>query len=317
VVGGNIGVPLISLIDDMQASQVVVAEISSFQLETVEQFKPWIGILLNISPDHRDRHPDLQEYISTKSLLFANQSCGDIAILNADDRHVAAVSTHPAVEVLRVSLSDSTADGKLDGQTLTIQLRGHNPVQLCHANEFAISGSHHQRNTLCASLAAAVCGARPEAITRAIRDYSPPRHLMEDAGTVNGVRFVNDSKATNPAAAMADWASIRGAVVLIAGGRSKEADLRQFAASAASRAKHIVLIGESAQSLSEAVGCQTPVTVAISMSQAVQAAFDAAEPGDTVLMAPGCASHDMFENMAARGEAFCREVTELARRFSF
>lgn len=315
-VGGNIGVPLISLLDSTPAPQVIVAEISSFQLETVDLFRPWIGVLLNISPDHGDRHPDLEQYLATKCRLFARQSDDDIAILNADDIRVAPVSSRLDAQILRVSLTDTTAHGRTENGTLMVELPGHGPVHLCRSDELTVPGRHHMRNTLFAAVAAATCGASSDDISAAARDFSTPRHLMEDAGTVREVRFINDSKATNPAAAIADLSSIQGPLILIAGGHAKSVDLSEYADVAAERARHIVLIGESAATLASAIADRCPVTIAADMEEAVQRAFEVASSGDTVLMAPGCASYDMFAGMAARGDAFCREVKRLASQLS-
>jgi len=315
-VAGNIGAPLIATIAAEEPLDVIVAEISSFQLETVEMFKPWLGILLNVSPDHRDRHPDIDEYLALKARIFANQDTADLAVLNIDDTRVARLQSQLAAMVLPVSLSDEDASGHLAGEDLIVRLPGRERLSVCSEADLPVRGLHNITNTLCASLAAAACGASADAMAAAIRHHRLAPHLLQDAGTVNGVKFIDDSKATNPAAAIADLTTVEGPLILIAGGRAKDVDLTEFADVAAARAEHVVLIGESAAEIATAIAGRTPVTIAETFEDAVHFAFEFARSGHTVLLAPACASFDMFENMAQRGEIFCAIVNQLAERFS-
>ncbi len=315
-VAGNIGVPLIAAIAAEDPLAVIVAEISSFQLETVELFKPWIGILLNVSPDHRDRHPDIDEYLTLKAHIFAKQDAADLAVLNLDDSRVARLQSQLAATVLPVSLASEDASGHLAGGDLIVRLPGREPLRVCSEADLPVRGLHNVTNALCASLAAAACGASADAMAAAIKHHHPAPHLLQDAGTVNGVKFIDDSKATNPAAAIADLTTVEGPLILIAGGRAKDVDLAEFADAAAARAQHVVLIGESAAEIATAIAGRIPATIAESFKDAVHLAFELAGPGYTVLLAPACASFDMFENMAQRGEIFCAIVSQLAERFS-
>ncbi len=314
-VAGNIGAPLIAAVATTEPLDVIVAEISSFQLETVERFKPWLGILLNLSADHCDRHPDMDEYLALKARLFANQEAADLAVLNSDDSRVAGLQSQLAATVLPVSLYDEDAAGYLAGGDLVVRLPGREPLRLCSEADLPVRGLHNITNALCASVAAAACGAPSAAMAEAIRHHRPPPHLLQDAGTVNGIKFIDDSKATNPAAAIADLSTIEGPVIVIAGGRAKHVDLSEFAATAAARAEQVVLIGESAAEIAGAIAARAPVIMAQSLEEAVHRAFELAGPGYTVLLAPACASFDMFDNMAQRGEVFCAIVKRLAERF--
>jgi UDP-N-acetylmuramoylalanine--D-glutamate ligase len=317
-VAGNIGIPLISLANITDTLDVVVAEISSFQLENTRLFRPWLGMLLNVSPDHCDRHPDMAQYVSTKSRIFGHQHDCDLAVLNMDDRRVAKLAPELRGTVLGVSLhSQSTAGRIIDGD-LVVQPPMAVPVRICSRKDLPFRGDHNVANALCASLAAAACGISADTMLETLQNYERPPHLLQLAGKVDGVTFIDDSKATNPAAAIADLNEIEGPLILIAGGLSKGANLSDFAMAAAERAKHLVLIGESAAEIAAAVANRTAhgtaITMAESLAAAVRTAFDLASPGDTVILAPGGASFDMFEDMAQRGEVFCQAVRDLAHR---
>ncbi len=309
-VAGNIGLPLTTVVD--QRHDVVVAEISSFQLETIDRFSPWIAAILNITPDHLDRHPTMDEYVATKSRILENQSMQDFAILNADDPLVAPLGDRTLARSLSVSLAADTADGRLEGDELVITAPGGVSQRICSRQTLPLGGPHNVSNALMAALAASLCGVDVETMAEAIATQRPAVHMLSEAGVVNGVRFVDDSKATNPAAAMADLGAIPGPLVLIAGGDSKGLDLSEFARAAAERAEHIVLIGRSAPEIADAIGDAAPVTRAHDMTEAVRTAFQVSQPGWTVLLAPACASLDMYRNMTERGEVFRGAVAALA-----
>ena len=307
---GNIGIPFVSAVD--RRHDALVTEISSFQLETTDRFAPWISAILNITPDHRDRHPTMDEYVAAKSRVFENQSADGFTILNADDPLVAGLRTATPARVLTVSLQSGEADARLEGDELVIAPPADDILVVCRVDDIPLGGPHNISNALTAALVASVCGVGVEAMAGAIAAQEPAEHLLRDAGTVIGVRFIDDSKATNPAAAAADLSAVDGPLVLIAGGDPKGLDLSEFARVATDRAEHIVLIGQSAPALAEAIGNPAQITFAESMQEAVEAAFGAAEPGWTVLLAPACASFGMFRNMSERGEVFCGAVRALA-----
>ncbi len=307
---GNIGIPLVSAVDSRH--DVLITEVSSFQLETIDGFAPWISVILNITPDHRDRHPTMDEYVAAKSRILENQSADGFTILNIDDPLVAGLRTATPARVLAVSLQSADADARLEGDELVVTPPAGRSEVVCRLDDIPLGGPHNISNALTAALAASVCRVDVEAMADAIAAQEPAEHLLRDAGTVNGVRFIDDSKATNPAAATADLSAVDGPMVLIAGGDPKGLDLSEFARVAADRAEHIVLIGQSAPALAEAIGNPAQITFAESMQEAVAAAFAAAEPGCTVLLAPACASFGMFRNMSERGEVFCGAVRALA-----
>lgn len=313
-VAGNIGIPLISVVGAADTLDVIVAEISSFQLENIEFFCPWLGMLLNISPDHRDRHPDIEQYASIKSRVFGKQGDCDLAVLNMDDDRVAELAPQLRGTVLGVSLHSQSAAGRVVDGDLVVQLPMAAPLRVCSRKDLPFAGDHNVANALCASLAASACGISADAMLEAIWKHKRPPHLLQLAGEVAGVTFIDDSKATNPAAAIADLNEVEGPLILIAGGLSKGVNLADFATVAGERAGHLVLIGESAADIAVAVGDRTPITMAESLEDAVRTAFELAQPGDTVLLAPACASFDMFDSMAHRGEVFCRTVRDLANK---
>ena len=307
---GNIGTPFVSAVD--RRHDALVTEISSFQLETIDRFAPWISAILNITPDHRDRHPTMDEYVAAKRRIFENQSADDFTILNIDDPLVAGLRSATPARVLTVSLQSATADARLEGNELVVTPPAGGRAVVCGVDDIPLGGAHNISNALTAALAASVCGVEVEAMAGAIAAQEPAEHLLRDAGAVRGVRFIDDSKATNPAAATADLSAVDGPLVLIAGGDPKGLDLSGFARVAADRAEHIVLIGQSARALAEAIGNPAQVTVAESMEEAVEAAFGVSQPGWTVLLAPACASFGMFRDMSERGEVFCGAVRALA-----
>lgn len=310
-VAGNIGVPFISVVDESADLDVMVIEVSSFQLETVDRFRPWISILLNIAQDHADRHTRADEYQAMKARIFENQRGGDFTILNTDDPRVQSLIDRPPCTVLRVALDDETAHGHVEDTHLAVGLPARLSEAVCKTDEIPVPGDHHITNALCAALAAGLCGASPDDIAQGIRNFTPAEHMLAPAGTVGGVAFVDDSKATNPAAAIADISSLQGPLVVIAGGLGKGVDFSDFGDLLAQRAEHVVLIGESAGQIEKALAGRRPVSKASSMEEAVTVAFEAAEPGWSVVLAPACASFDMFEGQAYRGEAFCESVQRL------
>ncbi len=313
-VAGNIGLPLIGQMDRSAQLDVVVAEISSFQLETTVHFHPHIAVLLNITEDHLERYSDFEAYAEAKRLIFRNQTARDFAILCVDDERVAAMTDGLQARVLRVALDDPDANGHLEGGALVLQLPGREAVTVAHRERLALQGRHHLGNFLAAGLAALICGANPEQIGPALTTCKPAPHLMTPVATVDGVTFVDDSKATNPASAIADLSGISGPTIVIAGGKEKDTDFGEFGVALASRAKAVILIGECAARIEAAVGVATLCHRVETMQEAVQLAFGLAEPGDTVALCPACSSLDMFESYARRGEVFALAAQSLGER---
>lgn len=307
--GGNIGRALIGLVEE--PLDVLVAEVSSFQLETIELFHPWASILLNITPDHLNRYADMDEYVAAKERLFLNQDEGDVRVLNMDDPRTAQVAGRLAAPYLSVSLRDPEANGTLRGDDLTVRLPGEAPVRVGGVDEMFVKGDHYVIDALCAAIVARSAGVAPDRIAQAVADWRPVDHQLQEVAVVGGVRFVDDSKATNPEAALADIAGVGRPVLVIAGGLSKDLDMRTLAEGLVRGADGVFLIGESAGEIAAGIAGRIPVTVSGDLDAAVPAAFAAAGPGTTIILAPGCASFDQYSGQAARGEHFAALVRQL------
>ncbi len=310
VVAGNIGTPLVSVVE--QDWQVVVAEVSSFQLETIVDFHPWAAILLNITPDHIVRHGTFEQYVAAKLRLFMNQREDDLAVLNLDNETVAGLAGDLPVAALAVSLREPDGNGFIDGETLKVRLPGREPVAVCTVADLPVPGEHMISNVLCAALVATAAGCGPEAIAEGIRKWQPAAHQLTEVAIIGGVRFIDDSKATNPEAAIADISGLSGQIYVIAGGQTKGADMQLYADLLAGRAAGVFLIGEGAFEIAAAIRDRTPVRVCASIEDAVRLAAETARPDSTVILAPACASFDQFTGQAERGDRFAAAVRALA-----
>lgn len=310
LVGGNIGVPLSAQVDESTAETVHVVEASSFQLETIETFRPWVAVLLNFSPDHLDRHGTVDAYSSAKARIFMNQTASDWAVLNADDPAVLAMAASASSRKLMFSMSDSLASG--------IVLRGDEIVRSTEQGEqplvplssVQLLGRHLIADVLAASAVASIAGVDSEAMTRAVGEFKGLEHALEPVAEIGGVLFVNDSKATNVEAARRSIESFERLVVIM-GGRFKGGDLRDLREPLASRGAVVVAIGEARGLIRSALGDAVPVHEADDMRAAVRTAFASAPPGGAVVLAPACASFDMFRDYAERGRVFKQEVARL------
>ena len=313
VVGGNIGVPLSAQVDASTPDTIHVVETSSFQLETTAAFRPWIAVWLNFAADHLDRHPTVDAYAAAKARVFANQTADDWAVLNADDQTVMTRAAGIAARRVEFSLSGRLADGfVVDGGWL-VRRTGTATDRVLPLSAVELAGRHMLNNVLAAVAVTTVAGASPQAMTQALRGFHGLAHVMEPAGVLGGVRFVNDSKATNTEAARRSIESFSG-VVAIVGGRFKGGDLRELRAPLAAHGRAVVAIGEAAPLVRDAVSGVVPVIEAASMREAVERGYEAAKPDGVVLLAPACASFDWFRDYAERGEAFKQEVERLRER---
>lgn len=312
VVGGNIGVPLSAQVEASTPDTIHVVEVSSFQLEAATSFRPWIALWLNLTDDHLDRHGSIGAYAAAKARIFAHQRPGDWAVVNADDPHVMAASESLASTRVLFAASGRIAEGfVLDGDWI-VRRTATAVEPLVPVSAVELAGRHMLGNVLAATAVAAVAGAAPAAMARGLRGFRGLEHVMEPAGTVGGVRFVNDSKATNVEAACRAIESFDRDVVAIVGGRFKGGSLRDLREPLRGRGRAVVAIGEAAPRVREALADLLPVVDAASMAEAVAAAYAAAAPGGVVLLAPACASFDWFEDYAERGRAFKEEVRRLA-----
>ena len=303
IAAGNIGLPLSDAVAN-EDLKVVVAEVSSFQLAFAESFRPVVAVWLNLAADHLDWHGDLDAYVAAKARIWANQGPGDVAVVNADDPVVMAQAARAPSRLVTFGLSPdranfTVADGWLRGPDGPI-------VEVA---TLARSLPHDLANALAASAAALAAGASVEGVRTALASFAPLPHRLTLVGYNAGVRWYDDSKATNPHAAVA---AIKGfdSVVLLAGGRNKGLDLHELS-EVADRVRSVVAIGEAAPQVAAAFEGRRPVYVASSMMEAVTLAAEASRPGDVVLLSPGCASFDWYRSYAERGDDFAAAVHAL------
>lgn len=313
-VGGNIGTPLVSLVESSRDDGWTVAEVSSYQLETIRELRPAVAVVLNLMPDHMDRYDSLMDYAAAKHNVFRNQTREDVAVLNADDETVASWAKGLRAHVTFFSVRRELEEGLfLRGRELVSRSRGAERVLLTR-DEIVLRGLHNVENVLAALAAGLACGADPESMRETVRNFQPVEHRLEFVAEVGGVEFYNDSKATNVDAAVKAFeafAGIDGWIVLILGGRGKNAPYAPLAPLAAEKARALVVIGEDADRIESELKEFAPVVRAADMRDAVRLAQDAARRGDVVLLAPACASFDMFESYEHRGRVFKDCVLEI------
>jgi UDP-N-acetylmuramoylalanine--D-glutamate ligase len=313
LVGGNIGVPLSAQVDDSTADTLHVVEASSFQLERTTTFRPWIALWLNFAADHLDRHPTVEAYAAAKARVFANQTASDWAVINADDATVVARSATAAQRVA-FSPSGRLADGfVVDGEWIARRTPA-GAERFVPVSAVELTGSHMLGNVVAAVAVASLAGVKPPAMTEALRGFRGLEHVMEPAGAIGGVRFVNDSKATNVEAARRSIESFDRGVVAIIGGRFKGGDLRELREPLRRHGRAVVAIGDAAPLVREALAGVLPLVEASSMRDAVERGHAAAAPDGVVLLAPACASFDWFRDYAERGRVFKEEVVRLRGR---
>ncbi|MPZ14070.1 MAG: UDP-N-acetylmuramoyl-L-alanine--D-glutamate ligase [Chloroflexi bacterium] len=307
IVGGNIGTPLLNRLGEIRPDTWCVLELSSFQLADMEQ-SPRVAAVLNIMPDHLDRHPDMEDYVQAKGNIVRHQRSEDTAVLNGDDAIVSSLP-HDS-RTLSFSLCQPVAGGWLDGDRLMLALpdrRPSHPIHLVSRADVPLRGLHNVGNVLAAATIAAAVGCEADAIAEAIRGFQSVPHRLETVGLVAGVTYVNDSIATTPQRSIAGLRAFETPVVLIVGGRDKHLPMGEWAREIAERARAVVVVGEAAPLIHralEAAGARLPTVTVQRFSEAVPAAAQLAEDGDTVLLSPGCTSFDEFRDYAARGEAF-------------
>ncbi len=310
-VAGNIGTPLCRVAPSLAAGECVVTELSSFQLETIEEFRPRVALLLNLAPDHLDRYDQVEDYYRAKARIFENQRPSDFAVINADDPLVLQAAARARGRRIAFSRTRPLDMGAyVEGDQLMLALDGMREV-MCRISELKIQGVHNLENALAAGLAAAVAGASTTAIRIALTSFEGLEHRLEFVAEIDGVRYVNDSKGTNVGAVVRSLESFTNPVVLIAGGRDKHGDFAPLIPLVRERVKRLILIGEAAETLRRTLALACPTEDASSLDEAVQRAAAAASPGEVVLLSPACASFDMFTDFEERGRAFKAAVREL------
>jgi len=310
-VGGNLGTPLSEAALKTYGSgsqgspyDYVVAEVSSFQLETIARFRPWIAALLNITPDHLDRYPALAPYVAAKGRIFENQTPDDYALLNYDDERALVFRDGVRAHALGFSQTGPVNEGAfLDGDELVLRFKGQRH-SICKMSEIRIPGAHNVANAMAASMVAHVCGCPPEVMRRVLSTFPGLEHALELIRERNGVRFINDSKGTNVDATMKALESLDRPIVLIAGGKDKGGDFEKLRDVVARRVKRLVLIGEAAPRIQQMLEGLKPISHASSFRDAVEMAAQSAQSGEVVLLSPACASFDMFADYQDRGRQF-------------
>jgi len=324
-VGGNIGNPLIEYVSNEQKAQIVVAEISSFQLDTIATFRPKVSVLLNITADHLDRYPDFEAYIDSKMRIFKNQQADDLAILNGLDRLIRTKTQN--IKCCRLFFPSLEANEKgaiLNGKRIIVKLNNalaefRNPQSAIRNQEFLdiskmhLLGRHNFENACAASLAALAAGATLDGIQKTLDHFKGLAHRLEHVATINRVQYYNDSKATNVDGVHRALECFSKPVLLLMGGRDKGGNFKVLQDSIRRHAKELIVMGEAAESIRSALGQQTLTKAAASMQEAVTTAFQDAAPQDVVLLSPGCASFDWYSNYAERGDDFRRAVEKLKK----
>ncbi len=313
-VGGNIGKALISMIESSSDDGWNVVEVSSFQLETIVDFHPTVAAVLNVTPNHMDRYETLMDYAAAKHNIFRNQKAGDVAILNADDEIVSSWAGGLRAHVTQFSVEHQLEEGLfLRGRDLASRTKEGERV-LATRDEMQLRGTHNVENVLAAMAAGLACGAPPESLRQTVRRFQPVEHRLEEVAEINGVRFFNDSKATSVDAtlkALEAFANDVGKIVLILGGRGKQAPYAPLVPLIRERVRRLILIGEDGPVIEKELDGAALFEGAGDMRDAVARAFAAAMQGDVVLLAPACASFDMFESFEHRGRVFKEEVQSL------
>jgi UDP-N-acetylmuramoylalanine--D-glutamate ligase len=317
-IGGNIGTPLLSLTKTSTVCGWTVAELSSFQLETIKEFRPNVGICLNVTPNHLDRYDSFLDYAAAKHRLFMNQTSEDAAILNADDEITRSWSQNLKANVVLFSVEKELDEGLfLRGRELVCRANGAEKV-LTTRDEMSLRGLHNAANVLSALAAGLACGASPDSMRETVRTFKAVEHRLEFVAEIAGVKFYNDSKATSVDAtqkALEALAEEPGKIVLILGGRGKNAPYQPLSELIEKKVGRLILIGEDADNIENQLKNSAEIERAVSMRDAVEKSFAATQIGDTVLLAPACASFDMFDSYEQRGTIFKEAVFELGSKF--
>jgi len=310
-VGGNIGTPLISLVESSRDDGFVVAELSSFQLEGIERFRANVAVITNITPDHMDRYDSFESYAGAKRRILLNQRPEDLAVLNADDALTRKMAGDTQARTVFFSRRQELDDGIFLRGEQVISRSGGSEQVLLSLSDIQLRGAHNLENVM-ASLAVGLgCGAPAQQMRETVRNFKGVEHRLEWVAEIDGVNFYNDSKATNVDATIKALEAFEGGVILILGGKDKDSDYSLLAPLVSERVKQLVLIGAASDKIAAALREVKPITRCSSMSEAVRRSFELASGGDTVLLAPACASFDMFDNFEHRGRVFKEEVLKL------
>jgi UDP-N-acetylmuramoylalanine--D-glutamate ligase len=312
VVGGNIGTPAISLVERSSAETIAVLEVSSFQLETIQTFHPRIAVVLNVTPDHLDRHRTFAAYTDAKARIFENQRAEDFAVLNADDSTCVGLAARTKAGVFWFSREKEVKQGAYvrEGQVLFRDSKGQREIMLL--SEIPLKGAHNVENVLAAVCVGALSGVDPANIRQAVASFRAVEHRLEYVATIRGVEYYNDSKATNVDATIKALESFLANIHLILGGKDKGSDYSVLNDLLRQRVKRVYTIGAAAAKIESQIRGTAIIIHAETLENAIKRASESAQPGDIVLLAPACASFDQFRSYEHRGKVFKEVVKALA-----
>lgn len=313
VIGGNIGSSLTKEVAAVASDGMVVAEISSFQLEGAVDFRPKIAAILNLTPDHLDRHKTMEIYKKTKETIFKNQTADDFLVLNYDDPQVRDMAERVTARVMFFSRREELTEGIfVKNETITISWDG-KKYEVCSVNDIKIKGGHNIENTLAASGMAFLAGAKVIELAKVIKNFGGVEHRIEFVARINGAEYYNDSKATNPESSIKALEAFDGHVILIAGGRDKKTELTEFVQLIRDKVDHLILLGEAQERFKEAAchGGVKSIHTVQSFEEAVHLAHNLAGVNQVVLLSPACSSYDMFDDYEERGKVFKNLVRQL------
>ena len=310
---GNVGVPLISFVTESTGDDFYATELSSFQLEGIDRFRPAVGAMLNLTPDHLDRYSGFEEYAAAKCRIFMNQQPADFAVLNLDDPQVVAIAAGLISTSVFFSRQGKPQRGAYVSAGRIFHRDGTSEKELFRTDDIGLRGEHNLENVLAAATVSLLAGAPAESLRDTVKRFKGVEHRLEWVAEINGVQYFNDSKATNVDSTIKAISAFPAGIHLIAGGRDKGADFSLLRNLVRERVRELVLIGEAAESIERALAGHTDITRASSLEEAVGLCKRRALPGEIVLLAPACASYDMFENYEHRGRIFKKAVLALTQ----
>jgi len=306
-VAGNIGRALTSIAHETSDSSWIIAETSSFQLETTKTFRPYISVFLNITPDHLDRHKNMKNYIDAKARIFENQDKTDYFVVNYDDKNVYERASDCKAKVVPFSrLAELEYGVYVKNNKIVVRTETGEVFEVCRADEVLIQGNHNLENALAGTACAYFAGISIDVIAKTLKEFPGVEHRLEFCRELSGVKFINDSKGTNPDASVKALEAVKEPIILIAGGYDKKLEFDEFIEAFKGKVKHLVLLGTTAEKIEKTAkskGFEDSVILK-SMEECVAMAFELAKPGYTVLLSPACASNDMYANFEERGKHF-------------
>lgn len=308
--GGNVGTPLIEYVLHRHDEPTIIAEISSFQLEGIQRFKPYISALLNLQQDHLDRYPSYEEYVAAKARIFMNQSSSEYAVLNADDADVKKLTSSIHAATFYFYYEKEVPYGIYSKNHHLYLNNGSGQIQLTLDNPH-LRGIHNLTNTMAAVAISKICGCPPEAIQKTINHFKGLPHRLECFQDCHGIKFYNDSKATNVGSTASALQALNPPIILIAGGKDKGCDYHSLTPLVRKKVKALILLGEAKEKMQKAFQSTTSISLVETLEDAVQRSFKKASPGDSILLSPACSSFDMFQNYEERGNRFKTLVNQL------